>query len=240
MESKASASREIESPCDVLRPSTSNAERTLCVLGLGGGGTSMVAGCLRLAGVSMGERLNEANNEDQEFHDLIQCRPLLDGAGNLLPERLEQFRAFIEYRNERHPVWGWKHPETLRILPQVLDRLRNPHLLYIFRDVHAVAQRNHKRLGLDHPLSLRASLGHLTAMVNAIEQLSAPTLLISYERCLRHPEKFLRLLSSFCGLELTQKDCQDLASFVRPDRVSGEIDAQARARDRAYYKPESD
>lgn len=233
MDSKASASREIESPCDVLRPSTSGTERTLCVVGLGGGGTSMVAGCLRLSGVPMGERLNQANNEDQEFHDLIQSRPLLDAAGNLLTERLDEFQRFIDSRNESHRIWGWKHPETLRILPQVLDRLRNPHLLYIFRDVHAVAQRNHKRLGLDHPLSLRSSLGHLTRMVDAIEQISAPTLLISYERCLRHPERFLAGLSSFCGLELSAQECADMASFVRPDRVSGEIDSEARARDRA-------
>src|SRR5262245_59545157 len=97
------------------------------------GGTSMIAGLLRLAGIPMGTQIDPTTSEDIEFR---QRRP---GA----------LRALIEKRNAEHFVWGWKAPDSIQFLPQLLPGVRSPHVIMIIRDPFATTRREAAQGGGD-------------------------------------------------------------------------------------------
>jgi hypothetical protein len=111
---------------------------THIVLGCPRGGTSMIAGLLRLAGVYMGEKINENNNEDLEFIAHKGIRAIFTH-----PERAEEktrlldaYRTLIAKRNRERVLWGWKDPIAIYYLKEVFDGLRNPHFFVLTRYCH--------------------------------------------------------------------------------------------------------
>ena len=108
----------------------------------------MVSGLLRLFGVPMGEHVNDANNEDEEFLSARGTRRQLadpEARNAVLVDLIRLFRS----RNERHPVWGWKDPLAPLYIRDVFPLMRNPRFLVIFRDPFAVALNQNRHSGRD-------------------------------------------------------------------------------------------
>jgi hypothetical protein len=142
-------------PCGLLRPPKVEEERTVIVLGMPRGGTSMVAGSLRLLGVPMGDRLEPSNQEDLDILDLVaSLQPLYGEDGKPITENFDRLRALIAGRNEERPFWGWKDPNAHVYISELMPVLRNPHFVVVFRDHFAAAQTIEARTGRDVLLSL--------------------------------------------------------------------------------------
>ncbi|HEY4171389.1 MAG TPA: hypothetical protein VGM42_00060 [Rhodopila sp.] len=185
----------------IVRPGTFNQPgggRTFIVSGIGRGGTTMVAATLRDAGIPMGDALDEASVED------LDVSVALRQSDRTMLERL------IVNRNIQHADWGFKSPSIHALLQyRELARFRNPHLILIFRDPVAIAQRAALS---DYNDPLPVLLDVSSAIHNLLQVFSnttCPALLLSYEKALIFPDTFVESLISFCGLP------QDTATRLR-------------------------
>ncbi len=161
---------------------------TLVVAGLPRSGTSMVAASLLNLGVFMGRRTGKVVFEDAHLSGLI--------------ERGEWARVdkLISETNAAQAVWGWKRPEAWQHFEKVLPRLRNPRVIFTFRDILAIAMRNHVSVQTDLAHMLKRHAGEYVALVDCVRRLEVPTLLISYEKGLLSPDAMVDRISSFAGL----------------------------------------
>jgi hypothetical protein len=181
--------------------------RTFIVTGLYRSGTSLVAAFLRHAGIFMGRQINDAVFEDEEVGAALRS-----GDGGAL-------RRLIDERNASHGTWGFKMPEVHTDLrPEQLALFDNPHLIVTFRDIAAIAVRNSLSEYKEAMTALRDAVGHLAALVTYIGSISAPSLLLSYEKALIRPGDFVDALLLFCGLPSDAALRARLIGLVEPDR----------------------
>ena len=173
--------------------------KTFVCFGVPRGGTSMVAGSMIGLGLFMGPELPD-NQEDPAF------------AGRPRDKMIKT----IQSRNSNFKNWGWKYPDAANYLDALLPSLRNPHMLIVFRDIVATAQRhihNHNRpveTAL-HDILLQNQRNILLAVRHRV-----PTLLISYEKSVMSPESFLKELAAFTNYDLPC-NLQPLIDFMKPN-----------------------
>lgn len=169
----------------VLRPASSDRQKTIVVLGAPRGGTSMVAATLRSLGVMMGEKLGN-QHEDPRFRRDIPIASMMQT---------------ILDRNTAHDVWGWKLPNTVYYVEKLLPYLRNPHFVAIFRNPYAISHSSAQRDERAYDVRLlKAAANHTKLVVDLIGRTNAPTALISFEAAIQQPERFVRSLAGFIGV----------------------------------------
>ena len=147
----------------------------------------------------------------------------------LLGSDVDRLAAAIEQRNAAHAMWGFKRPSILtRLGPAGLACFRHPRVVLCFRDPVGLAQR----LAVAHNLPIEKALWYarreLDKNLRAVEHLSCPTLLVSFEKLKHDRDSFLQELFLFCGLD------------VAPDRYSAinrEIDRAGVEYKRLASKP---
>ncbi len=182
--------------------------RTLIVSGVARSGTSMVARILHAAGVPMGDELDDIVFEDHDFAVLFS-QPVLDQAA---------LDTLVRRRDEAHRVWGFKRPHLHPAGAAVISRFRNPSLIITLRDPVAIAERNAIAEQLDQRTALSMATDDLQEMVRFAQLLTCPVLLVSYEKALHDPERFVGRLLEFCGLPRSEAERRRLGQLVEPDR----------------------
>lgn len=172
--------------------------RTFIVFGVPRGGTSAVAGALLRLGVDMGPKLPK-NHEDPDF----------------VKQDIAHMAAAIERRNQDKTVWGWKYPEAAGYLEDIIGRVRNPHLVLVCRDPAALMQ-GLSRWGGYQPLdALQHSVEAQMANIDLVRKLELPTAVVSYEKVLVYPRRFVRQLAKFSGMPVPEKDgMREIVSFL--------------------------
>jgi len=180
--------------------------RTLIVSGVARSGTSMVARILRSARVFMGDNLDDVVFEDPDFTLLFE---------NM---RLEKTHALLQIRNSNYSTWGFKRPHIHLYGKTFINMFRNPYVIITMRDPGAIAERNVISEQHDPMHSLSTAVNDLHAMVRFIKSLDCPTLLISYEKALQEPDRFIEQLLDFCGLDLPASARAPLLELVEPNR----------------------
>lgn len=174
--------------------------KTVVIVGTARGGTSMVAGTVRELGINLGARLGE-NHEDPKF----------------LPQDLDHIRSVIKLRNEELDTWGWKMPHSLAYLDEIEQDLRNPHIILVWRNPLAIALSQVNRTGAKIDNGLNFAADRLQQMVEKIQQLTAPMLLVNYEQGVRQPDDFIDMIAGFLGIEVTPEVRQNCLNFIDPD-----------------------
>ncbi len=155
----------------------------------------MVAKMLVAAGVFMGGRRDEVTFEDA---DIVDC---------LRSQNRAALRGIIACRNAVHPVWGFKRPQLHDLLrPRELALFRAPRLILVLRDPIAVAQRNVVSMYAAAVPELHSAVAALSAAVRLATAAPCPTLLVSYEKALLFPARFVPRLMAFCGLTTSGDD----------------------------------
>ena len=158
-----------------------------CVLGTGGGGTTMTSRLLEAAGVFMGEGL-AFSAEDLEFAAILRSER---------PDR-SKFEGLIARRNAEHRRWGFKSP--LRHHWSLLSGIANVRFVTIFRDIVAIGMRSE----IDSPDRVLKSMTPIInlqkSILDSITSTSRPLLLISYEKALMAPEVVSTHLLGFSGI----------------------------------------
>lgn len=138
--------------------------QALIIAGMHRSGTSLVAELFRMAGVSMGDRLLPADNqnprgyfEDTDFlalhREMVSAACSQDDEGwhdwgwtateTLHAEAWDRYEArarkLAEDRAAVHPVWGWKEPRTSLLLDFWHGILPNAVYVFVVREPWAVA-----------------------------------------------------------------------------------------------------
>jgi len=185
--------------------------RTLIVTGLYRSGTSLVAAILHHAGIFMGRQINDAVFEDEEIGAALRSGD--DGA----------LRRLIDERNATHGTWGFKIPQVHTDLsPKQLALFDHAHLIVTFRAVRNSLSEYKKAM-----TALRDAVGQLAGLVAYLDSVSAPSLLLSYEKALIFPEDFVDALLLFSGLPSDAALRARLVGIVEPNR-------------KAYLKPRAE
>ncbi|MEM1342980.1 MAG: hypothetical protein AAGI34_00205 [Pseudomonadota bacterium] len=179
-------------------------KKTFIVMGVSRGGTSLVAGCLSLMGVNIGDNVDEFSHEDRDFHG----------------KSVEAIRGLIELKSTQRDVWGWKYPHTHDFYFKIADTIVNPHLIFVFRDILAVANafKRHHDLALEK--GMREAWHRYGKTIAVAEKADCPKLYLSYEKCLREQNAYLDALAEFCDISLDDKTRGALMEFITPGQYT--------------------
>lgn len=114
----------------------------------------------------------------------------------------------IEVRNSKHQVWGWKYPGSLEHLSRISTKLRNPLMIFTFRDPVATSVRNqiHEGNTLDSINTMEDALNYMKLATQWIRNNKAPCICISYEKALLNPESLVDEIIRFLGIDASPTD----------------------------------
>lgn len=194
-----------------IKFASAQAQRTLIVVGCGRGGTSLVAGAASILGVPMGAAHDSLIHEDMELVYAAQGRDL---DGNLIDcstdMAMEKLRDLIRERNEANDLWGWKDPSADLYLETVASVVRDPFVLFVNRDMAAVAQSEVKLMQCSIEQAYEMALIRYGRYWELLQRLRWPTLLVSYERSVLDPKSLLSEIADFIGLDQPSEPQFDL------------------------------
>lgn len=178
-------------------------QKTVIVLGVARGGTSMVAGTLHKLGINMGKRLSSIY-EDQE---LAQC---------INENNSKKAKAIIRERNDKYDIWGIK---KLSLRKSWHRYFRDPVYIVIFRDLFASANR--RTIVSNTPLiaDLFSVCKQNLFLLFFLRFTKRPVLLVSYEKALLNPQSVISLFGEFLGIGYQDK-MDEIVDFITPSPSS--------------------
>jgi hypothetical protein len=203
-----------EQACWCIRePDAAESQRTFVVLGTVHGGTSMVAGVLRLLGVHMGSGL-DSTHENKEFRDaLLGNRTLLDRC--LAPLRLfTAYGPLVARYNREHAVWGVKDPLLTFYLPLLARYWRNPAYILVLRDLVATAASQARHFQRPFEKRLAKVLASYRWLYRFSIRSKRPLLVIDYEAAVQNREEVVRALADYCGIPPDEERYQAALAFM--------------------------
>ncbi len=174
-----------------LRPAQAG-PKTVLVLGMFRGGTSIVAEALHGMGVSMGREWYRPSGPGDycNFEDAELVTALRD-------DRWDDVEALVRSRDASGEAWGFKWPDAVRHLDRLIPLLRNPHLLVVMRDPVASWQSDHAR---GHDTGIGAIRFRMLKVLECFDQRTEPAIAISYERAKERPGEMREAIREFLQL----------------------------------------
>lgn len=185
-----------------INPAPFTGQATIVIAGLTRSGTSMIGSLLHCLGVPLGEKFDKAVFEDVELARLLEGG---DDGG---------FQKAVAARNSAHRVWGFKRPNAYRRLEHIVGQLRQPRLIVLFRDVLAIAMRNHVSMQMEILSTLPRYIEEYRALADNLAKVKCPALLVSYEKFTQFPEQSIMRVAEFCGLEIGPEKLEQAVSVI--------------------------
>ena len=161
---------------------SSNKPKTVAVLGIARGGTSLVAGLLRELGIFMGDQIHPTKHEWAFFDDVENTNELQDK---------------IEFYNQRHDIWGFKKPSFSFDFFRYQNIFRCLHLIIVFRSSYNVLLSEFNRNGVKPEFVINDIAVTTQKLAEIINASVVPCLLLGYEETIMHPEKTIKDIESF-------------------------------------------
>jgi hypothetical protein len=207
----------------------------------------MIGGVLTKLGVDMGKELvgkSWANPlgyfEDVEF--LRLNNRILEAAGgswNAPPTKdavqaqegnfTEEIKDIIG--RKRSSLWGWKDPRTSLTIELYLPYLTNPCFLVCHRNFRAIAESLRRRDGMGIEGGIRLAEICETRIDDFFSRNpDLRRLDIIYEEITAAPEKELRKIIDFLGIEVSQEQYQEALNFVLPKEKIRKLSKEVRAK----------
>jgi hypothetical protein len=174
--------------------------KTIVVLGVERGGTSMAAGIIRALGVDMGRRAG-LNHEDPRF--------ITEDEGKLV--------GVIKARNEEASVWGFKMPKAVNKLEFFEQHLRNPYYIVVHRNLAAVADSWNQRGAGQYLDVIERALDYHRLIVDHLRQTKRPALIINYERSVRDKDETVREIAGFLDLSVDEEAIKRAVEMITGD-----------------------
>ena len=156
------------------KKSLSLRKKTIIIVGVERGGTSMVAGVIRALGIYGGKRLGR-NHESPSF----------------LTEDKARLAQIIKLMNNESDVWWVKMPKLSLNLEFILSNVENPLVIFVNRNWTAVANSWLQRTNSKPLNAMMHSLNYYTNILNIISEKNVAALSVDYEYACKNPKKFL-------------------------------------------------
>ena len=204
-------------------------QKTFVIFGVPRGGTTMVARVVGHLGVYLGDDL-PANYEDQDFNFDI----LPDEFKRDKQKLLNRLSGIVDSRNQKFSTWGWKYPRAMLYLPQIIEKLRNPHLICVTRDPVASAMRSISRVQKKYLRSLKKGAKSMTfepafvqkiikqhlsiqqGNIQLINDSKVPAFICSYEKAVANSVEFVNELAGFLALPCSSTTINDALTQIQP------------------------
>lgn len=201
-EAEPSGLQPINPGITILNDAPCGAQATIVATGLGRSGTTMLARCLSALDIPMGPRTSARTGEDKEFVPSVK------------ENDRDAFRALCRVRDAQHDKWGFKLPAMRGRLASFLPEARNPRVIVVFRDLLAVSLRNNLTFNADFLQDMHKAAAGYARMIQQLEQIDSPTLLISYEKALLNPGNCVAAIAGFCGVSMSDEVAAEIGRRV--------------------------
>lgn len=182
-------------------------KKTIIVLGVARGGTSLVSGTLSHLGVFGGERSHPPVFEDLKLAEAFE------------QNNFSNISSIIEAYNLEHDIWSFKRPASIEYIDKLNNLVRNPIYLVIFKDIFAVSNRNSISMKSDILLGLNNAYrdyGKVIDFISKNNNLNA--FFFSYEKTIQNKEVFVDTLISIIGEEnITTTQKTKALEFIEPN-----------------------
>ena len=180
-------------------------EKTIIVLGIARGGTSLVAGTLDHLGVFGGDKSKQPVFEDVRLADAFE-------------NNTENFNDIIEEYNSKHDIWYFKRPKAIDYSEKLDKIFSNPLYLIIFKDIFSVSNRNSISMQSDVVHGLKKAYEDYGKLVSFISSNNLNAFLLSYEKIMQNKEDFVDILVSVIGEDsVTTEQKESALKFIEPN-----------------------
>jgi|LakMenE01Jun11ns_1017448.scaffolds.fasta_scaffold9915731_1 hypothetical protein len=196
--------RRIPDPCSVVRANPHPGHGTVLVLGTPRGGTSVVAGICHMLGIPMGLNIDPSNVEDRRFRELRHS-----------PDRVQGAATFFERLRCGRDIAGVKDPTLADWIDECYPQVPEPVLVVVSRDVYATAQRE-ECSGNDLFASLQEAIRRKFGLLDFVEPLDSPLIVLSYERLILDPRRAVVSLANFLVGDVSDDLVMRTAALVQP------------------------
>ncbi len=180
---------------------------TVLVLGVGRGGTSLVAGTLRCLGISMGSDPHPVKHEWSPV--VYASEGIVDISASL--ENIEQM-------NQAHEMWGWKYPADVFALDTILPLVRSPGIIVVTRDLVDLTLSAERYGETPWEIGFLENADVYSHIGTQLRFWPYPVLVVSFHEILAKPDEFVELLCSFLQISPTREQKQDAFAFNSPER----------------------
>lgn len=181
----------------------------IVVSGIGGSGTSCVAGCLHKMGAPMGKHLARHPAGFDLYEDTC-----LYGVFGLQERSMRAALTSYTVTHAETPVWGWKSTlawKSFAFLGALYGSLGHE-LRVVVSHRTLMASVRARRDGRCPPgqtfaedRAIAWAIKAYRGMLVAVWELRCPVLHLSYEDLLEDPKEQVRRLADFAGLDVTQE-----------------------------------
>lgn len=180
-------------------------QKTLIVVGVARGGTSLLAGTLHHMGVFTGDKSPHPVFEDVRIATPMDKR------------EFDKVRDVISEYNQRYNVWAYKRPSMIHYLNEMHSLWRNPIYLFVFRDIAAISNRNVLSMNENFKEGLIGAYERYACIVNFIgSDLQINGIAFSYEKIKDHPEILIQELSQVAGVDVSTEVKNNIMEFITP------------------------
>ena len=158
--------------------------------------------------------------------ELVYAAQGRDMDGRLIDDwaGFKKLEEIIEARNDANDLWGWKDPSADLYLGAIAEVVRNPFVVFVNRDLAAVAQSEVKQMQCSIEQAYDLALVRYSRYWELLQRLQWPTLLVSYERSLLEPEALLCEIADFIGLEPPSERQRDFIKRFASGRDYQQLD----------------
>lgn len=179
--------------------------KTLIVLGVARGGTSLISGTLDKLGIFTGERSAEPVYEDMHLSTAIET-----GDFNSAKEIIDKYNQKI--------VWSYKRPSFIEYADKYHEIFTNPIYLVIFKDIFSIANRNNISMKQDLLLGLKKAQKEYATIIDFLSSGDKNYFMFSYEKIMENKEKFVDTIMDICGKnEISNIQKQNALKFIEPN-----------------------
>jgi|SRR5665213_1451040 len=181
-------------------PITGEKHKTIVVLGVERGGTSMAAGMLRALGIDLGKRVG-LNHEDPRFITTDHNR----------------LKQVIAVRDREADVWGFKMPNAATILDFFEANLRNPYYLIVYRNLASVADSWQQRGTGEYLGAIDRGLELNRLIVEHLRRSKRPAMIVNYERAVADKNGTVDDVVGFLGLAVDDEAVERAIGIMAGD-----------------------
>ena len=180
-------------------------ERTLIVVGVARGGTSLIAGTLDHLGVFTGDK-----SRQPVFEDVHLSLPLEKNDFSTAQSIIDQYNI--------KEVWAFKRPSAINYLEQLDKLCRNPIYLIVFKDIFSVSNRNSISMKTDVVSGLKKAHEDYAKILKFIGNNNPNAFLLSYEKIIGNKEFFVETMIDLIGKEQISPEQKESAlAFIEPN-----------------------
>lgn len=180
--------------------------KTLIVVGIARGGTSLIEGTLHHLGVFCGDGSRPPVFEDVRLADAFEKNDI------------DEANKIINEYNDRYNVWSFKRPAAIDYIQKLHTMCQNPIYLFIFKDIFAVSNRNSISMKTDLLSGLKGAYNGYGKVIKFISDNDFNGFFFSYEKIMANKEPFVDVLIDIIGKDRVTSEEKDSAlNFIEPN-----------------------